>query len=186
MQSKALLIFFILFSLNQAIGQEIDFKSSNLPIILINTEGNEIVDEPKTDGSIQILYNENDYRNSLESQDFYFEGNIGIELRGNSTQRSSKKSYLFETRKEDGENLNISLFHMPKENDWILRSSFFDHSFIRNPLSMAMSRMMGHWASRTQYVEVVLNGEYQGIYILMEKLKKKISATRAQRAVIFH
>ena len=172
MKRGVLLTIFFIILLAQTNGQEIEFKSSNLPIILIDTDGNEIVDEPKINGRIQIIYDESGDRNSLESQKFYHESKIGIELRGNSTQRRPKKPYLFETRQEDGENLNVSLFHMPKENDWILRASYFDHTFIRNPLSMAMSRMMGHWASRTQFVELVLNGKYQGIYILMETLKR--------------
>ena len=31
---------------------------------------------------------------------------------------------------------------------------------------------MGRYASRTRYVELYLNGDYQGIYVLMEKIKR--------------
>ena len=31
---------------------------------------------------------------------------------------------------------------------------------------------MGHWASNCRYVEVVVNGDYKGIYVFMEKIKR--------------
>ena len=32
--------------------------------------------------------------------------------------------------------------------------------------------ILGRYASRTRFCEVVLNGEYQGIYVFMEKIKR--------------
>ncbi len=152
----------------------LNFTSSNLPIFLINTNYQEIPDEPKISASLGIIYNGEGTRNSVFLTPNHYNGLIGIELRGNSTQHYPKKPYAFETRDSLGENYNVSLFGLPKENDWILRASYFDHTFIRNPLACHMSRLMGRWASHCQMVELVLNGEYQGIYILMEKIKPDI------------
>ncbi len=152
---------------------EINFTSSNLPIFVIDTENNqEIPDEPKITANLGIIYNGPGQRNQLSDPPNHYNGYIGIELRGNSTQKRPKKPYGFETRDAQGENLNVSLLGMPEENDWVLRASYFDHTFIRNPLAGHMSRSAGRWASRCSLVEVVLNGEYQGIYIFMEKLKR--------------
>lgn len=61
---------------------------------------------------------------------------------------------------------------MPNENDWILYAPYSDKSLIRNVLAYKLGRDMGRYASRTRYCEVVLNGEYQGIYVQLEKIKR--------------
>lgn len=147
--------------------------NSNLPIMIIKTEGGEeIKDEPKITAHMGLIYNGPGKRNYADNPFTEYDGNIGIEIRGNSTARYPKKPYNFETRNNLGENLNVSLLGMPEENDWILRASYFDHTFARNPLADHMSRQTGRWASRTRHVEVIVNGEYMGIYILMEQLKR--------------
>ena len=147
--------------------------SSNLPILVIETEGGmAIQDEPRINAYLGIVYNGPGARNNSDDAFLEYNGNIGIEIRGNSTSNYPKKPYNFETRDDLGENLNVSLLGLPVENDWTLRASYFDHTFIRNSLANHMSRKTGCWASRTRHVEVLLNGEYQGIYVLMEKLKR--------------
>jgi len=147
--------------------------SSNLPIMIIETErAQNIKDEPKINAQMSLIDKGPGERNYVDDPPNEYNGLIGIEIRGNSTSEYPKKPYGFETRDALGENLNISLLGMPAENDWILRASYFDHTFIRNCLANHMSRETGRWASRTRHVEVLLNGEYMGIYLLMEKLKR--------------
>ena len=55
MRVLASFIFFVLIY-HQASGQ-VDFKKSNLPIIIINTNGNEIYDDVKTSADLKIIYN---------------------------------------------------------------------------------------------------------------------------------
>ena len=61
---------------------------------------------------------------------------------------------------------------MPEENDWVLYAPWQDKTMIRNVLAYQLSNDMGRYASRTRYVELYLNGDYQGIYVLMEKIKR--------------
>lgn len=154
------------------INTTISFESSNLPIFIINTNGKEIVDEPKTEAWLKVIYNGEGKRNNLSDTVFHYNGQIGIELRGNSTMTFPKKPYTFETRNTGGENVNVPLLGFPAENDWILRASYYDQTFIRNPLGHHLSRLMGHWASGNKYCELILNGQYKGIYILVEKIKR--------------
>ena len=100
-----------------------------------------------------------------------FDGNIGIEFRGNS-KSTEQNPYNFETRDVAGANLNVSLLGMPAENDWILLANYNDKTFIRNTLAFQLFRKMSHYAPRTQMVEVIINNEYQGIYLLAEKIKQ--------------
>jgi hypothetical protein len=150
----------------------VEFSSSNLPIVIINTEnGAGIADEPKVLADMSIISNPDGQINRITDTPNHYKGKIGIELRGNSTQGFPKKPYNLKTIDAQGMKYNVSLFGFPPENDWVLQASYLDHTFIRNPLAMYLSRQLGQWASRTQMVELVLNGQYQGIYIFMEKIK---------------
>lgn len=150
-----------------------DFTSSNLPIIVIDTDGQAIVDEPKITALMGIINNGSDSINNVTDPFNDYNGWIGIELRGNSTQNIfPKKPYLIETRDSLGENFNVSLLGMPAENDWILLASYIDRTFIRDPLAHYLSSQTGRWSSRSKFCEVIVNDEYMGIYILTEKIKR--------------
>ncbi|MCX8489617.1 MAG: CotH kinase family protein, partial [Cyclobacteriaceae bacterium] len=102
-----------------------------------------------------------------------YNGRINIEFRGSSSQSLPKKSYGLSTLQANNvSNNNVSLLGMPSENDWILNSLAFDNSYIRDYISYNLSNQLGNYASRAVYCEVVINGDYQGLYLLQEKLKK--------------
>ncbi|WP_428667629.1 CotH kinase family protein [Runella sp.] len=149
-----------------------NFSSTNLPIVVIDTEGRTIVDEPKTTVKMKIIYNGATKTTSLTDAPNVYDGFAGIEYRGSSSQQFPKKSYGFELRDEKGENKEVALFGMPKNEDWILFASYNEKSLMHNVLAMKMANDLGMYASRTQYVEVVVNGKYEGVYVLMEKIKR--------------
>jgi len=148
------------------------FTSSNLPIIIIDTHGQAIVDDPRITADMGIIYNGDGQRNFVTDPWNHYNGKIGIELRGSTSQSFPKKPYRIETRDSLGANLNVSLFGMPKENDWVLHNPYSDKSLIRNVLAFKISNDIGRYASRTQLCEVVVNGAYQGVYVFMEKIKR--------------
>jgi hypothetical protein len=156
---------------------EIDLESSNLPIVLIETNGGSpIPDEPKIGATMTIIDNGDGIRNFVtdasnpESLDY--DGAIQIEIRGSSSRCCSpKKQYALTTYDDAGEKDNVSLLGMPKENDWILNAFAFDPSLMRDYISYQLSLRIGQYASRGVYCEVVLNGTYLGVYVLQEKLK---------------
>ncbi|MGH1366246.1 MAG: CotH kinase family protein [Calditrichia bacterium] len=160
----------LLFQLN--LTAQVSFSSSNLPIVVIDTNGQDIVDDPKIDAMMGIIDNGNGTRNNLGDPFNDYDGHIGIEIRGSSSQSFPKKQYGFETRDELGENNNVSLLGMPEENDWILYAPYSDKSLLRNVLAYYLSNKMGHYATRTRFCEVVINGFYVGVYVLMEKIKR--------------
>lgn len=167
MSFKNTLILF-LFTFFQAKAQ---LSTTNLPIFIIDTEGKAIVDEPKTNVKLKVIYNGEGKVNSLTDKVFHYDSYAGFEYRGSSSQSFPKKPYGFELRNEKGENNPIALCGLPKESDWILFASYNEKSLMHNVLSMSISRQFGMYASRTRYVEVVINGSYQGVYVLMEKVK---------------
>ena len=153
-------------------GHPLVFTSSNLPILKINTNGQSIVDNPKIFCSMKVIDNGVGFRNFVSDSIFTFNDSIGIEVRGSSSQTFPKKSFSVETIDSTGVSKNVSLLGMPSENDWILNASYTDKSFMRNVLSCQLAREMGNYGSRTRFVELVINDQYQGIYIFMEKIKR--------------
>jgi len=145
--------------------------STNLPLFVIDTKGSLIVDEPKINAHLKIIYDSVKF-NHKDGVPNIYNGDIGIEIRGRYSALLPQKPYGFETRDSLGENLNVPLFHMPSENDWILLANYNDKTFMRNSLTFELFRQMGHYAPRTQFCEVLVNGFYQGIYVFTEKIKR--------------
>lgn len=146
--------------------------TSKLPIIKI-TSNLEIVDEPKRPANLEIIWNDNNELNDSDQVENHFTGPIAIEKRGQSSlSLFPKVGYGFETVDENGDDLDVSFLNFPEEEDWILHGPYSDKSLMRNVLAMHLGNEMGSYHSRTRYVELVINEEYLGIYVLMEKIKR--------------
>tara|TARA_B100000941_G_C28507264_1_gene558127 strand:- start:1671 stop:3848 length:2178 start_codon:yes stop_codon:yes gene_type:complete len=151
--------------------EPIIFNTSNLPIMVIDTYGNQILDEPRIDAFMGIIDNDSGVNIIGDNYNGY-DGQITIEKRGNSSQWNDKTPYRFETVNEQGENNNVSLLGMPEENDWVLYAPWQDKSMIRNILTYKISNDLDRYAPRTKLIELYLNDEYKGVYVLMEKIKR--------------
>ncbi|MBO7141386.1 MAG: CotH kinase family protein [Prevotella sp.] len=103
-----------------------------------------------------------------------YDGPIGIKLRGNSSLGFNQKKYTIELRDADGKEVEAPLLGMPAHSDWVLLAPYNDVSAVRDPLAFQLWRDMGHWGPRTRIVELTLNGDYRGIYILSEAIKRGI------------
>lgn len=135
---------------------------NRLPQVDINTNGGTIVDEPKIPAQMTITVN--------DVMDF--SGKIGIEIRGRSSQMFPKKQYGLEIWDESNEGIDVSLLGFPEEEDWILYAPYSDKALLRNVLIYDLARDIGRYASRVRFVDVSINGSYNGVYVLMEKLKR--------------
>lgn len=172
MKHFSLILLFFGFGIFPTMSQ-MSFQSSNLPLVIIDTDGQEIPDEPKISAYMGIVFNGDGIRNSISDPHNNYSGAIGIELRGSTSQFfSDKKPYAFETRNADGSNLNAELLGMPSENDWILLAPYSDKSLMRDVLTYKLASGMMAWAPRCRFVELIINGSYQGIYVLMESIKR--------------
>ena len=148
------------------------FTSSNLPIVVINTNGQTIMDDPRIVCDMGIIDNGFGNINSVNDSYNDYNGKISIEYRGSSSQSFPKKPFALETQDSVGNNNNVSLLGMPVENDWILYAPYSDKALMRNFLTFDIGRKMGNYSPRTVYCELLINGDYKGIYILMEKIKR--------------
>jgi CotH protein. len=146
--------------------------NSKHPIIIIDTQGDDIMDEPKIESSMGIIYNGPGVINNINDSLNHYNGNIGIETRGNSTQGFDKKTYSIELRDMLNQDTSVNLLGMGKEEDWILHAMVIDKSQVRIPMSSYFFQRMGHYAYKWRYVELIINNEYRGLYILTEKIKR--------------
>jgi hypothetical protein len=137
-------------------------KGDPIPFIKIKTNSG-ILDEPKVRASMSIEYKDSTI----------FSANVGIEFRGAISQLLyEKKSYGIEIWDDKNEGISKSILGFPEEEDWVLYGPYGDKTLIKNALAYQISNNIGRYASRTKFVELQVNNDYQGFYILMEKLKR--------------
>lgn len=178
---RKVILFSLLFLHFTAKAQSL--TDSNLPIVVIDTDIDPLTglpavisDEPKVLGSMKIIYHTDGSRNYLSDISnpalLNYSGRIGIEIRGTTSALLEKKPYSLTTLRNDNiSNNNVSILGMPGENDWVLNSLAFDETLVRDYLAYHIARTMGNYAARGRYCEVIVNGDYKGLYIIMEKLK---------------
>lgn len=172
MLTRILSIIVLCLLMNSAYSQVSGITSSNLPLLVINTNKVEINDVAKIQATMKLISNGIGKVNKPTDPGNNYDGYIGIEVRGASSSTNPQRPFGIETRDISGKNQDVSLLGMPKENDWILLANYNDKTFMRNVLAYSLFEKMGHYAPRTRMVEVILNNSYQGIYILTEKIKR--------------
>ena len=88
------------------------------------------------------------------------EDSVSIKGRGNATWSSyPKKPFNFKFDKKR------SLLGMPEDKSWVLLANYADKTFIRNHIAFYMGYMSNlNYTTRSHYVEVMLNGRYNGVY----------------------
>jgi hypothetical protein len=122
---------------------------AGLPVLRIDAPRT-IPDEPKAGATLRMP----GYR-----------GPIGIERRGQSSQSFPKRSYAIELRRD------ATLLGMPADDDWVLYAPYNDKTLMRNVVAYETARGIGRYAARTRFVELRLNGRYEGVHVLMERLE---------------
>ena len=98
---------------------------------------------------------------SLEGLDLEY-----IRGRGNSTWMDDKKPYKVKFDKAQ------DLFGFGKNKHWVLLANRYDNSLIRNRMTYWLGQQLGmEYTPQCVPVEVVMNGEYYGSYLLCEQIR---------------
>lgn len=101
-----------------------------------------------------------------------------MRLRGSTSLSFEKKSYKVEL------NDKISLLGMNSDDDWILDALYTDKSKIRNKLSSDLWNLVNNNQKinndiNGEFVEVFIDNQYKGLYVLKEKVDKKITGVES-------
>jgi hypothetical protein len=169
------------------IDAELEKFRANVPVVILNTFGQEILHSQKVLGSIRVLAPTNGSASLTGPADF--DGRGELHLRGNSSLRYLKRSYGVKTRDDSGQARAASIVGLPKDSDWILYAPYPDKTLLRDVLAYDLSRQMGHYASRTRFVEVFVNQvggklsmrHYAGVFVLEEKIKRAKERVNLQK-----
>ena len=162
----------LIFTTLQWCSAQVNFTESNLPIIQIQTL-EPINADSRVSGTMKIYFKEDGSINRLTDEPEDYDGNIGIKQRGQTSLfLFDKKGYSIETKDELGEDSAVGIMGMPEEEDWVLNGPYSDKSLMRNALMYTLADSITPYAPRVQMVEVIVNNEYQGVYLFTEKIKR--------------
>ena len=92
---------------------------------------------------------------------------VEIKGRGNSTWKWPKKPYKVKLAAP------TSLGGMPTADEWVLLANYADRSALRNHLALQLGRQTRlAWTPDSRFVDLVLNGRSQGLYLLTEQVEQ--------------
>ena len=174
-----------------------DELCTHLPLLIVDTAGVEIPGEPLSsdgtpldqtdmeyeytgvtlaaDGSKTIVCSmaviDNQNGNNHPSDDPAITSTARIRIRGNTSRLHDKKGYLIVTTEEDGlTNRDVELMGMDSHHEWALHGPYLDKSLIRNYMWYNIGGEIMDYAPNARFCEVILNGEYQGLYVAVETI----------------
>lgn len=169
--------------------RSIEFMYNSLPVMSFNlaTSTSDLTDAQRESG-----YGTIDDMNSSRDHSKRTSGSVGITVptgyknefggaqsnvsslaldyirgRGNSTWKPfGKRPYRFKLDKK------TDLFGMGKNKHWVLLANAMDSSLVRNRITLWLGREIGlEYTPKCVPVDVVMNGEYYGSYLLCEQVR---------------
>lgn len=148
-----------------------DAFCSQLPLIVINTDGQTIQKEETIWAEAGIIAGD-DQTNHPDDTPQYT-GAITLKYRGSSSYLVfNKKSYRMEFYEKEGSDKeeDYDLLGMGAQSEWVLYGPYLDRSLVRNKLLYDVSGEILPWAPESKYIELFIDGEYQGLYLAVEPI----------------
>lgn len=137
------------------------YVEPTLPVVRIDTDGNvPIVDkETRLPGDISIDPNGSEFA--------AYSGRLEINGRGNSTWSQSKKPWRLRLDSAS------PIMGMPSNRHWVMLANALDASQLRTWVAMQLSEATElAWTPRMRHVELILNGQYHGVYQIAEHVRR--------------
>lgn len=139
---------------------EEDTWISKLPVLYIDTDNG----EPVTTKEYYLTANLRIQGNAEYEQQYL--GSIQIKGRGNSSWKQyPQKPYKLKLDKKK------KLFGFGKSKHWVLVSNFNDKCALRNYTASCLAKQLGIIGMDMTWVDVVLNGEVKGCYMLSQHVR---------------
>lgn len=173
---------------------------THLPLISINTNGQEIPGKGLTDengsqlgysttqdgsdritASMKVMDSETEYNHT--SDEPAVQSDVTIHVRGHSSRYFAKSSYRIKLIDEDGNNNPQSLLGMDAHHDWVLHGPYLDKTLIRNYMIYNLAGEIMDYAPNVRFCEVIINGSYEGVYVLTETITAGKDGARLNMSV---
>lgn len=146
-------------------AENYDEQKLSLPIMQINTYNGKDITSKKNYVSATVSITNTLKNHALSTTA------VDVRGRGNSTWSFfDKKAYKLKfTVKTD-------LFGMGAAKKWILLANALDESMMRNYIAFSLGKALGlEYTSDFQFVNLYLNNEYKGVYLLCEQVQEGAS-----------
>ena len=178
----------------------------NLPIISVNTGDKDFPSDASLSGYPSASADDLKKKRSVDVKIFNPDGTVCYDrkarmaYRGSSSLNFQKKSYAFcpgkakcgdeeksvDYVKTSKENL-FGLSNGAEDKDWVLYAATPEPSMMRNRLTFDLYKEMRpqDWGVNSMYVELVINGEYKGVYVLMDKITQNKNRVKLSSADAF-
>ena len=160
---------------------------THLPLVVIDTGGEAVPGVPvgakdeqaeqfttTAEGAdmltARISIMDDETRNHHPSDEPDLETDTLIRIRGNSSRYFDKKSYLLRFIDEKGGYEDHEIMGMDAHYEWALYGPYLDKTLIRNYMWYNVAGEIMDYAPNVRFCEVILNGEYQGLYVMVETI----------------
>ena len=139
------------------------YQSANVPAMYIDT----------VSGNMKYLHQNKDHEENASimlytevgKADYFSEVGV-LSGRGNVTWEYDKRPYTLTLSADD------SLLDMAPAKKWVLLANAADETNLNNKLILDLAARVGRqWTPDSRWVDLYLNGEYSGLYLLIEKVE---------------
>lgn len=147
----------------QAKTVELPFRSS-LPILRVNTEEQAAIGDDAIPAQLEVLQTPQAPAQISSDEAPTQKVKVTIQVRGSTSKLFPKKQFGVKLKEA------VSLLGLPSGTDFTFNAIFRDKALLRDSLAYELGRSLGRFAPRTQYFELIVNGEYRGVYLLIERI----------------
>ena len=183
-----------------ACSHEADVFCTHLPLVVIDTGGTEIPGKAVLDENGKILgYTQTENGEDVITAQMKIMDQEGvnhhtddapdveslaeIHVRGNSSRTFDKSNYGIRFVTEQGENNPQSIMGMDAHHEWALHGPFLDKTLIRNYMWYNIAGEFMDYAPNVRFCEVIVNGEYMGLYVMTETITAGTDGARLSLSV---
>lgn len=154
-------------------------SNNSIPIVNLSVEIDSVNDD-YVNASIEIV----DYKLRNENTRFSVTYDCLLKYRGASSVNYTKKPFAIKFVDSNGNGKDINILGMRADDNWILDAMSIDQIRMRNRVCFDIWNQISKTPYATKYdnrngtvgcfVEVFINGDYQGLYCLMDKINRKL------------
>jgi cysteine-rich repeat protein len=144
-----------------------------LPVLRVNVGGQTIEKDVEIPGTIEVFEAHDGTLTDLDDLVPTLSSKIAFEGRGNFTWTLPKKGFALELQDDKGDGVDLELLGLPAGSDFALYACYTDKTCMRNALVFALGQELGVWHPRTRFVELFIDGDYRGLYMLWERVRRE-------------
>ena len=160
---------------------------TSLPVVKIDTTGVEIPGKPIRDidghsigytlaangtstikAKLDVIDNSGKHNHITDNPTSINE--VLIRVRGHSSRDFEKANYFIRFVNPDGTNNSQEFLGMEAHHEWALHGPYLDKSLIRNYMWYNIAGEIMEYSPNVRYFELILNGEYRGLYLATETI----------------